>query len=504
MQTAPTEAAPVPARSVWRPALLVGAASGLVVFVWLVLANRQLIASPIIEEGDFAANSILVDRAEQFRLLVGNYSRVGFNHPGPALLYAQAFGDMIVHRWLGLAPSSYSGQFTGILALNSFCIGAAAGLMRAVSGRWTAALALVALVPVIHVWQPYALATTWMPGVYIAPFLLLVVAAAAVAGAHWGCLWALIAGASLCVHGHVSFVMFAGLLSVLALVAGFVRVRRGAPGPRVAHLIWAGVVLVLFLSPLVVNLVLHWPGEFDKYLQFVGSDAGFVPRTAGDVAGFTAGYWLRSGWWMVALYVVAIALTVVARIADPKNVGARFRLDVVLMVAAATAAFAFYAARGVDNLSFDYVGWFILAGPLLVLWAGLDAVFDVLERQRERVGRLTAAGVAVVLAAVLLLVGVSANPYRGLTPATTAAMPDGDVRLTFTEAGWPAALGLVENARREGHQVCVEGQSWALIVTPAVVCTPESPGEPIEVLGPSQPRPPQVIFDDGYTALVAN
>src|SRR5664280_3648179 len=38
---------------------------------------------------------------------------------------------------------------------------------------------------------------------------LLMVSAASVAGGHWGHLWVLVVGASLCVHGHVSFVLFA-------------------------------------------------------------------------------------------------------------------------------------------------------------------------------------------------------------------------------------------------------------------------------------------------------
>ncbi len=486
-----------------RP-VLVGAACGLVTLVWLALANRQLIASPIIEDGDFAANSILVDKAEALRLLVGNYSRVGFNHPGPALLYAQAFGDILVHRALGIAPSSYGGQFAGILALNSVCVGIAAGIMRAVSGRWLAAVALLAVLPLINVWEPYALATTWMPGVYIAPFLLMVVAAAAVAGAAWGCLWALVASASLCVHGHVSFAMFAVITALAAILAGWSRVRRGAAGPSGRQLIWAGVVLGIFLLPIVANLVLHWPGELARYLQFLGSDEGFVPRSAADVAAFTAGYWVGGGLWIVVLYGLAVALAVVARLADPKNRGARFRLDIIVFCVLETALFAFYAARGVDNLEFRYVGWFILTAPLLVLWAGLDAVLDVLAMRIDRAGRFVGATVCVILAVVLTSIGTTSNPYRGMPPALADALPDGDVRLEFDVAGWPSGLGLVENARREGFRACVEGQAWATLVTPVLVCNGDSPGRSWLVLGPGQTRPEVVLYDDGRTAIAPN
>jgi hypothetical protein len=488
----------------WRPNVLVGIGCGLATFAWLVLANRQLITSPIIEDGDFAANSILVDKAEVFRLLVGNYSRVGFNHPGPALLYAQAFGDILVHRALGIAPSSYGGQFAGILALNSVCIGIASGIVRAVSGRWLAAIALLALLPLIDVWEPFALATTWMPGVYIAPFLLMVVAAAAVAGASWGSLWALVAGASLCVHGHISFVMFAVVTAIAAVVAGWLRVRRGAVGPTKWQLMWAGAALGLFLLPIVTNLVLHWPGEMAKYLKFVGSEDGFTPRTAGDVAMFTGSFWVRSGPWMIALFTLAVALAVIARLADRRNRFTRFRVDVVLFCILETALFAVYAARGVDYLGYYYVGWFILTCPLLVLWAGLDVVLDVLRLRMNKAGQAVGAAVCAVLATVLLVVGTTSNPYRGMSPALADALPAGDVRLSFHLVGWPSSLGLLEHARREGFHACVEGDMWGFLVTPALICNGDSPGRSFLILGPDEPRSDQVIYDDGNTAIVAN
>src|SRR5664280_1680780 len=484
----------------WGPPLI-GATSGLAVFVWLVIANRQLIGSVIIEDGDAAANAILVDKAEQFRLLVGNYSRVGFNHPGPAFLYAQAFGDMVFHRLLGVVPSSYNGQFLGILALNSACVGTACGVIRRATGRWTGAVGLLAVLPLINVWEPYALATTWMPGAYIAPFLLLLVSAASVAGGHWGHLWVLVVGASLCVHGHVSFVLFAGVTTVVALIAGWFRSRRSRKWPTRSNRLWAAATLVLFLSPIVVNLLLHWPGEFEKYISFSTNQSGFTPRTTGDVIEFVASYWIRSGWWMLVLIVAAVALAVVARLADPSDSGGRFRLDLIAICGVELLLFAIYAERGVDDLVNSYVGWFMLVCPVLVLWAGLDAILDVLGRRRAKTGNLIAGGVCAALVVTLVAAGDAVNPYRGMEPGLAAALPPGPVRLDFQTAGWPAALGLIEDARRRDQQICVVDPVWGFLVTPAVICQGDQ-GEPIRVLGPGEPRNGRVLYDNGGNALV--
>jgi hypothetical protein len=489
-------------RAQWSPRVA-GLVCGLAVFGWLVLSNRELLGSLIFDDGDAAANSILVEQAEQFRLLVGNYSRVGFNHPGPAFLYAQGFGDIVFHRLLGIVPGSYNGQFLGILALNSVCVGIACGVLSRVSGRWTSAMALVAVLPLIDVWEPHALATTWMPGAYIAPFLLLIVAAASVAGANWGHLWVLVVGASLCVHGHVSLVLFAGVTTMVAAGLGWLRGRRSGRRPRTADWLFAGAAAVIFVLPIAMNLLLHWPGEFEKYIEFATSHAGFTPRTTGDVLAFVSSYWTRGGWWVLLLVFAACAVALLARIADRADTGARFRLDVVAMCAIETMVFTFYAARGVDDLSFFYVGWFMLACPMLVLWAGLDGIVDVLGRRLARAGLVVAAAICGLLAAAGIYAGDSANPYRGMNPALAAALPSGPVRLQFSGSGWPAALGIVVQALRTGQDICVLGEEWTILASAPLICSDDNNDRIVRVLGPDEARQGLVIYDDGANALLA-
>src|SRR5579862_3892430 len=82
---------------------------GLVLFALLLLAhNARLFTRPIHEDGDYAANSILIARAKRLRLLVGNYSRTGFNHPGPAILYVLAGSEALFHDRLGLVPAPHN------------------------------------------------------------------------------------------------------------------------------------------------------------------------------------------------------------------------------------------------------------------------------------------------------------------------------------------------------------------------------------------------------------
>src|ERR1700744_2414288 len=75
----------------------------------LLLRNAFLFSTPEHESADMGANSILIEQARRFTLLVGNYSREGFNHPGPAFLYVESLGEQIFWAMLRVVPTAWNG-----------------------------------------------------------------------------------------------------------------------------------------------------------------------------------------------------------------------------------------------------------------------------------------------------------------------------------------------------------------------------------------------------------
>jgi hypothetical protein len=65
------------------------------------------------------AYSIQVEQARRFALLVGNYSREKFNHPGPAFLYVQAWGEDLFYGLLRVVPAAWNGEVVGLYLLSS-------------------------------------------------------------------------------------------------------------------------------------------------------------------------------------------------------------------------------------------------------------------------------------------------------------------------------------------------------------------------------------------------
>src|SRR5262245_59830940 len=136
----------------------------------LVLRNRFLFSTPIHELGDTGANSIIVNQAKHFELLVGNYSRQGFNHPGPAYFYLQAAGEWLFHDVLRLVPTPWNGQVLALYALNAALFATVTLIVARWTGSWTVGAAALLAMVVLLCHTPQIINNAWMPFVYVPSF----------------------------------------------------------------------------------------------------------------------------------------------------------------------------------------------------------------------------------------------------------------------------------------------------------------------------------------------
>ncbi len=343
-------------------AVAVVLAVSFVVLTWLLKdIVRQLGAT---EAGDAAANSLLVRDAKGFRLTVGNYSRIGFNHPGPVLLYVLAAGEAVFFDLLGVANSAFGGQMLGLAAWNSGLLALTFRQLRTLCSRQTQSrcapfTAFVGFLALVAVFEPLAFTGSWFPHVYVLPFALFFVSLAGaghnqdrsgfmVFGFATGVLW----------NAHVAFIPITSIIVVL-LIAESMH-REGARqfwGSRARPLLAGVVPFVLLQIPLAIHLARHWPSPVQEYLTFssgTGSNR-LVPSLR-----FVASYWptgvnnpdlalLGAVVWIS----LAGAMWVVSRRAGARAAGL---LSVGL---ASTVAVFVYACVGVDDLRFRYVAIFI-------------------------------------------------------------------------------------------------------------------------------------------------
>jgi hypothetical protein len=496
------------------PAVFAVAASAMLGL--LLLRNPVTFGRVVYERGDFAANSIITADAKHFELLVGNYSRLGFHHPGPAFFYVQAFGEWLFHDLLGVVPTPWNGQWLALLALNSVLL----ALSLAIVHSWTASRAATALCGAAGILyfatQPAILASAWMPNLYVAPFLLLLTAAASVAAGRVAHLPLLALAGGLLVHGHVSFLLFAPILAGAAVAASL---WTGRPAWREARaaVIGAVAVLAVFALPIALNLLLHWPGEFARYVEYDGGGGG---AGAADIARYVLHYYARGtllGAATATLYFGAAGLLTRRLPAGPPR---RFLAAAVCAAAAATVLFTGYVARGIDDLRFTYVGEFTRAIPLLLLWVAVAAAAtSPAVRRLPALSAIRAqrpVGTWLVAAAVIGALGVgSGAPALRTLPEHVPDMPAVIAALARYTGGrpavmdvkqeaWPAFTALIVRSDRSGLRVCARDPWWEFMVTDRYICTPDDLawGSPVR-LTPVAPEGATVIAPVDEAVLTA-
>jgi hypothetical protein len=408
--------------------------------------NAWLFSVPEYEDADMGAYSIQVEQARRFALLVGNYSREHFNHPGPAFLYVLAAGESVFYDFLHLVPAAWNGQIIGLYLLNSFF---AAGVVAA-GWRWggtpgaAVSLGVVALYGGLH---PDVFSSSWMPYEYGPAYFAFVVSLASVAAGRARDAWLATLSGWFLLHGHACFLFIvpALILGALAPAIGrrvrqIRRVRRTrARSARAARAeirrVWRPVWLisVVFALPVAVELALHWPGNFAKYAGYSGS-ASAGGHGAAQVADYVLWFWWpHPGAAAVAVALMAAALAALWRTPAGSRLR-RFCAALLAVGALSTVAFACYAAAGVDELNQYYIGYFYWPAPLVpVLVIALSLV------SARPPGLLTA--VLSAAAVTGACVAFAAAPHTRLTldradPVNRATGP-------VTDPGLPAGVAAI-------------------------------------------------------------
>ena len=461
-----------------RSSTAVGLLTFLAVAAGLLVHNRTLFRVRIWEVGDAAANSLLVDDAKHLHLLVGHYSRVGFHHPGPAVLYLQAAGEYVLYDLLHLAPGPYNGQLIAVVLLEAAVVAAVVAVLHSWAGTWVVAPAALAPVLLWYLHHPFPLTSSWMPLVVVAPFLLLLVSVASVAAGHTRHLWLLTASACLLVHAHVEFALFSPALCLWALVAwaGTERIGVRAMLRRDPRAWWTSLAILLFFAfPIALNTALHYPGEVPKYVTYSSGTERPTPSAA-QVLHYARQFWADDSSVARYLPVLLVAAALLAAVAAPRRLR-RPLLLLTLTCLLAEALFLVYARVGIDDLGQNYVGLFSWSVPLALLL--VVAVSIAAHLARPVFGLVAGASTAAVCAVAL------AQPGFDLRPEGLAALPQAlhaveqatgprEVVLDVGPgiAAFVDGTGLLIALERDDRPVCVEQRELTVQVTAQRVCTP--------------------------------
>ncbi|MGA8873982.1 MAG: hypothetical protein WB555_00545, partial [Candidatus Korobacteraceae bacterium] len=237
--------------------------AGTTFLTFLLVINHRLFSVPIHEYTDFAANALQIEKAKHFHELLGNYSRWGFHHPGPAFFYIFAFGEKLFLDVLHLVPAEMNSQILAIILLNTaFLFGTIAILAKYCRSRLfvpaALSLSLLFIYIVNRTIAGSAILSIWMPHVLMFPFLFFVTVCAAVAIGEVSKLPLLAFAGLLLLHGHTAQPLFVGTLSVLSVAMLWFRKGRASGlkqfiGDNRWPVITSLILCVVFATPVVLE-----------------------------------------------------------------------------------------------------------------------------------------------------------------------------------------------------------------------------------------------------------
>jgi hypothetical protein len=461
----------------------------------LLRQNAWIFSVPFIEQGDQAANSILAEQAKHFTLLVGNYSRVGFNHPGPAFFYVQGFSDVFFHELLGLFPADFNAQLFGVFILDAFLIATglviiACNLNSGRSGIIALAVILlcVGMLPRLH--SGFNIGNTWMPDAYFAPYFLFVIVNASILNGNLRHAPLLVLAGGLLVHGHVSFVLPV-VVCTLFTVLVFIFLHWAELARRIAtarlQLLVAVLILAIFLLPIALNVILFYPGEIPKYVNFAHAQSLKSPR---QILHFISWFW--TGHSPKAMLAVASVLLgyIFLFFLEPERSRRSYMVSLAASCIVATLCLAIYAARGVDDLELTYVGYFYFSVPILLL--SIVCVQIDSHLRKTGVGSVVVSAIAATAVIYAAAEGNFANEeprQPGLLAATQALIGNPLTRGRTVILGydtahnidWGDATGLMVAMYRAGGSICVPDARWTFLFSRQFICSAEQKKQGIEI-----------------------
>jgi hypothetical protein len=458
--------------------------------------------------GDLALTELAVRAVGSHVVLLGPYSRFGWNHPGPAYFYALA----PLYWLLGANGRAITAGaiFIGLVAVCSI-------LMFARRRGGPGVMLGTGLVVALLVWHLHEAAwSSWTAYVTILPVAAFVIAAWSLACVDRWALPVAAATGSFVIQTHIEYVPLVFGVGAAALVVCAVRLlRRGESLRRwrIAAAIAVGLFVMMWIPP-TIDAIRHDPSNLDRLTAFREDPGPGERHTAGD--GWTAATHGLSGFLDGQADASAAdraaqggsrtsLITVGAVVAAGALAVLRRRWDVLVLLGLLVIAFAasVYAVSEVIGPLYTYlVTWMSVLS--LMAWVAVVAAV-VPEFEHARVGRpIAVVATALALATMILTWPGDArrNPTAGYqqlhddpgTPLKNARsfesmisqverrVPDGrPVVVRFSdEYLWPTEAALVAGLRDDGFEVHGErGEGFVNVAFEARDLTDIQPGDAV-------------------------
>lgn len=318
--------------------------------------------------GDLSVLLLNVERAGHFEALVGPYSRYRVAHPGPIVFYFYAAFEFL----LGNIATPMGAAMLAQVFLNLLFAIAAVLLVLKNADRSDAALLLLAImlymfeatkVPYFHY--------IWNPAVLLFPCAALLVSAAAISTRRSRAVIVFALAALVMCHHHIAGAAFVLGISFVTLCLTCMR-RGWADFLTAPYLLSMFVMLVGMIPPLIDAVTEPRLGNIGRLWRHVLNDRQAQPLFESIDFLVRLMTPVSSSSWVNFLLVAVIFVVPWIKYLSGYERNLRTILSLSLFI-------GLYIVRGLHDLTYDYIVWFLLALTAAQLWLLISVLADWLR-----------------------------------------------------------------------------------------------------------------------------
>jgi len=431
----------------------------LAVFCLLTAISIEHLMTPVTPGWDIAADMQLQNRIrDEGFLLTGHYSRWEFNHPGPFWFY---YNHVVEGLLSPFELSRVQVWHWGALLLSSVFIAyAATGLSLLLKPANPRVFALATAALLVGFIGP-ELIGIWMPERLTAPYAAFLVSLALLSRGHIPSLPVAVLLLCILVHGYVTM----PVLTLPFLAWGcWMAWRRQGGWPAIARypaaLIGSGLIILLFVSPLVADFILREPSNISRILAAQARFGDFDKPGINEILGFIGDLLGRNRSWQWACVGLLLLLLWRTPLQAWHRPSSRFLLKLLLAV----TLFVFLYYSRTPSPLFAFIAKFYLAVPPLALAAAL------LYNEQKRL--LAAVVILLMLAPYFRMASINDGAdIRHAAETLEQRSTKTQVRLDYKDHDqWPHVAGILLELDRRGVEACTTWSHMAFLYTQAEIC----------------------------------
>jgi len=428
--------------------------------------------------GDDATDMLLANKIQSDGyLLTGQYSRFGFNHPGPFFFYVTYISEKIFSSFI---PNAHGTWVLGLILLNSFFLAISSVLMFGqydIDNYPIIFKNLLFVSMACFVFKDIAI-STWPPNKIVIPFLAFVSTLPLISERKFSYLPLSVLFVSIIFHGRVDSPIFTLPILIFALIIGFFRYRKKITTEEYRQLIYSSIIVILFLSPLLIDFFINSPSNLE-YILKSSAQLKSASSSMDEVVVFFMSYWNEN--FNILIYISTVFVYIFFFPKYQPYFLNQYR-NIFIFSLIITIIGLLYFKRTPPPL-YEYMAQFYLTVPFLVLFLPILNLFTMKDKsERKNIPRYFFT-ILSILFCIILVFNITKNNATAAQYLHIKELSEDikklveneeSIRIGFDQINidtFADSAGVIYNLNKKGYNVCSTVKELKIQFTEKHICS---------------------------------